>query len=1350
MPRAIRSFKSRGLNGPARRTMVMLGVLMSLLVTLAPSPASAADPGEAMVLPSVDNLPPVQPAVPMDPATTPDLGPPTPAQKWEQGKEILARRTANTKTFAADLPGSYETKFFAEPVHFDDDGKWVNIEAGLRAGNGATVENRANEFGLNLAEQADSSSLAKVEMDPDHSISMRLQGADDVEGDVRKNSVTYQDARTDTDVRLTSMRNGFKEELILSSADAPDRFVYPLALEGLTAAVEGAGDVVYRDQDGLERARTPHGFMYDSNVDPNSGEPAISNGVTFAIIPHGAGQALEIKLDRQWLDSPDREWPVTVDPDTYVYTKGDDTFVMSPFNQNYSSHSELKVGKPDSSSSVARAFMHFDTTQLKGVNVTNSALYVKEAHSWSCTQNPGPVYRVLDSSWTGASMTQFPGNATADASPAGGGWADASPCHSRWASWNILDIARVWAATHDVNGSVSLRASNEGSNLTWKKYHSANTTLANTPFITVSYTSGDPFGSTDDASPVPSYGSSAAHVRVRGWAIDPDTTGSIQAHAYAFNPDGSVAGGVPLNANQLRTDVGNAYPGYGNYHGYDGYIPVPGPGVYNVCVAAINVGQGNTTWLPCRSVTVMNYPGTPQSAQATANPDGTVKVTWVGPASNGGSAITGFNIQAINTNGSLAAYRVCSWGCRTATFNELTLGTSYTIKVYAQNAVGYSLESTPVNVVPAKAPEAPGAPTAALDGNNVDVTWTAPAANGATIIRYDVRAHLATNDAAVGPVPLTCDPTCRAVEFTGLTAGTAYKFKIYAVNSVQPSVAAVTNTVTIPSPTVPDVPGNPEATLDGDNVDVTWTPPAAGPALDSYRVQAYVASNDTGGPEERCDSPCTSVEFTGLAVGTTYKFKIYAVNSTGESDPAETGTVTIPEQDPDPEPTVPYAPVDLHAVGSSNQVVLTWQPAPDQSGAPGDGGSPVTGHTITLDPPCGGCTGKQVSGETYSTNLVGLEPGTTYVITVIATNSVGDSSPSVPIQFTADSETPGAPTITEITGGDGIATVRWDPPSDLNGSTITGYQLSLSPSCPACAGLTVGSSSIYAEITGLSNDVEYSVRVAATTDDGPGAESAPMNVTPHRPTYAALGDSFSAGQGAPPYDLDEPCKRSTLAYGPQFVGPYSGFDNVQFLACAGDVIEQVSAQVDQIEGHPDLITLSAGGNDARFSDVLTSCGNPFGLCEDGFFGLEELIDDLYQPLVDLYSKAKDRADAADADVVVFGYPQLFGNDVYNGCTDDLGYTHEERVWIRSLVSRMNDVIQRAGSDSGITVIQLSGRAPDGEDPMDARSFDGNEICSSEPFINGLVFEESKFFHPNSIGYAEMTSLLEDAWEELRG
>jgi lysophospholipase L1-like esterase len=891
---------------------------------------------------------------------------------------------------------SYETKFFAEPVHFDDEGKWVNIETGLRAGDGATVENKANEFGLNLAEQADSNSLAKVEMDPDHSISMRLQGADDIEGDIRKDSVTYEDARTDTDLKLTSKRNGFKEELILSSADAPDRFVYPLVLEGLTAAVEGAGDVVYRDAEGVERARTPHGFMYDSNVDPNSGEPAISNGVTFAIIPHGAGQALEIKLDREWLNSPDREWPVTVDPDTYVFTKGDDTFVMSPFTQNYSTLNELKVGKPDSSSSVARAFLHFDTSQLNGVNVTSSYLFAREKHSWSPSQNPGPVYRVLDSSWTGASMVQFPGNPTDDGSPATGAWwPDGKTNPNRWAYWDITGMARSWAAAHEDNGSVSIRASNEASNLTWKKYHSANTALETTPMMTVAYTSGDPFGSTDNAVAVPGYGSGAANVYVDGWGIDPDTTGSIQAYAYAFRSDATVAAWVVLNADKQRPDVGIAYPNYGDNHGYVGFIPVPGPDTYTVCVALANVGQGTSIWLPCRTVRVDNYPSTAQNVQATANPDGTVKVTWVGPASNGNSAITGFNIQAFDANGTFIAYRLCSWGCRTATFNELILGTSYTIKVYAQNAIGYSLESTPVNVVPAKAPGTPGDPAASLDGNNVDVTWTAPAANGATIIRYDVRAHLASNDAAVGVASLTCGETCRAMEFTGLTPGTAYKFRIYGVNSQGASAAAVTNTLTIPSPTVPDVPGNPEATLEGDNVDVTWTAPATGPAVASYRVQAHVASTDAAGPQKTCDSPCTSVEFTtGLTAGTAYKFKVYAVNLAGDSSAAVTGTVTIPEGDPE----VPDVPQNPQAALDGDHVDVTWS-------LPSSGGPEITrynvrAHLASNDTavgegvPCGAsCTSVEFP-------TAGLTAGAAYKFKVYAVNQVGDSVPGVTNEIT--------------------------------------------------------------------------------------------------------------------------------------------------------------------------------------------------------------------------------------------------------------------------------------------------------------------------------------------------------------
>ncbi len=1036
------------------------------------------------------------------------------------------------------------------------------------------------------------------------------------------------------------MRNGFKEELILSSADAPDRFVYPLQLEGLTAAVEGAGDVVYRDEDGFERARTPHGFMYDSNVDPNSGEPAISNGVTFAIIPHGTGQALEIKLDRQWMDSKDRKWPLIVDPDTYVFTKGDDTFVMSPFTQNYSSLNELKVGKPDSSSSVARAFLHFDTSQLNGVNVVSSYLFAREKHSWSPTQNPGPAYRVFDSSWTGASMIQFPGNPTDDGSPATGAWwPDGQTNPNRWAYWDITGMARSWAAAHEDNGSVSIRASNEASNLTWKKYHSANTALETTPMITVAYTAGDPFGSTDDAVAVPGYGSGAANVFVRGWGIDPDTTGSIQAHAYAFKPDGTAAAWVVLNADKQRADVGIAHPGYGDNHGYDGFIPVPGPDTYTVCVALANVGQGTSIWLPCRTVRVDNYPGTPQNAQATANPDGTVKVTWVGPASNGNSAITGFNIQAFDANGAFVAYRLCSWGCRTATFNELTPGTSYTIKVYAQNAVGYSLESTPVNVVPARAPGTPGDPTAALNGNDVDVAWTAPAPNDVAIIRYDVRAHLASNDAAVGTAPLTCGPTCRAVEFTGLTAGTAYKFKIYAVNSVEPSLAAVTNTVTIPNPTVPDVPGNPEATLDGDNVDVTWTPPATGPAVDSYRVQAFVASTDIAGPVKTCDFPCTSVEFAGLTAGTAYKFKIYAVNSVGESDPGETGTVTIPEEQP--EPTVPNVSGNPEASLDGSNVDVTWTapatgPAVDSYRVQAFVASTdVAGPVKTCDFPC------------TSVEFAGLTAGTAYKFKIYAVNSVGESDPGETGTVTIpddDSDVPGVPQNAQATLDNDNVDVTWSSPSS-GGPEVDGYKVRTHlASDDTAVGVeeTCGASCTSLEIptSGLDAGTPYKFKVYAFNEAGESAPATTNEVTnpddDDKFVYLAFGDSYSSGEGAgndfefedPDYfsayepdtyaeDLHEhyadvppgnSCHRALNNYAKLNRDRLEPGKEVVLIdvTCSGAVANQIygsgehqlsnaasqlgakGLSVDDV----DLVTLGVGGNDGRFAEIGFACVLP--------------------------------------------------------------------------------------------------------------------------------------------------------------
>ncbi len=101
---------------------------------------------------------------------------------------------------------------------------------------------------------------------------------------------------------------------------------------------------------------------------------------------------------------------------------------------------------------------------------------------------------------------------------------------------------------------------------------------------------GSPFGALDRLSP-----ESTSSVRVSGWAIDPDTTGSIQVHVYV---DGA---GFATTANTERSDVGAAYRGFGSNHGYSLAVPVPA-GARRVCAYGINTESGGNVNLGCQAL----------------------------------------------------------------------------------------------------------------------------------------------------------------------------------------------------------------------------------------------------------------------------------------------------------------------------------------------------------------------------------------------------------------------------------------------------------------------------------------------------------------------------------------------------------------------------------------------------------------------------------------------------------------------------------------------------------------------------------------------------------------------------
>jgi hypothetical protein len=102
------------------------------------------------------------------------------------------------------------------------------------------------------------------------------------------------------------------------------------------------------------------------------------------------------------------------------------------------------------------------------------------------------------------------------------------------------------------------------------------------------YLGVNPVGRIDEISRIPS------GVRVRGWAFDPDTAGSIPVDVYA---NGKGIGRV--TANRVRNDVGNVYQQYGALHGFDVSIPIAGG---SVCVYGINAGAGTNALVGCRNI----------------------------------------------------------------------------------------------------------------------------------------------------------------------------------------------------------------------------------------------------------------------------------------------------------------------------------------------------------------------------------------------------------------------------------------------------------------------------------------------------------------------------------------------------------------------------------------------------------------------------------------------------------------------------------------------------------------------------------------------------------------------------
>jgi hypothetical protein len=261
------------------------------------------------------------------------------------------------------------------------------------------------------------------------------------------------------------------------------------------------------------------------------------------------------------------------------------------------------------------------------------------------------------------------------------------------------------------------------------------------------------------------------------------------------------------------------------------------------------------------SVTPATVPGAPTIGAVTAG-NGQVSVAFTAPASNGGSAITGYSATcgAITVNGATSPIVV----------SPLTNGTAVTCTVKANNAVGPSAASAAsASVTPVAPPGVPGAPTigTVTAGNAlVSVAFTAPASNGGSAITdYSATCGSVTVNGPTSPIIVSPLPN-----------GTAVTCTVKANNSVGPSAAsAASASVTPAAPaTVPSAPTITAVTPGSGNVSVAFTPPSSsgGSAITGYTATC-------GGVSAM--GPSSPVVVGPLPNGVTVTCSVVASNASG-------------------------------------------------------------------------------------------------------------------------------------------------------------------------------------------------------------------------------------------------------------------------------------------------------------------------------------------------------------------------------------------------------------------------------------------------------------------------------------
>ena len=319
--------------------------------------------------------------------------------------------------------------------------------------------------------------------------------------------------------------------------------------------------------------------------------------------------------------------------------------------------------------------------------------------------------------------------------------------------------------------------------------------------------------------------------------------------------------------------------------------------------------------------------------------------------------------------------------------------------------------------------------------------------------------------------------------------------------------------------------------------------------------------------------------------------------------------------------------------------------------------------------------------------------------------------------------------------------------------------------------------------TVLAAAVTITAMVGSVAIAGSAASAATASEQLSGKRYVALGDSYAAGYGLPPYSATPApgCLRSADSIAHRIAATY-GLD-LSDVSCTGATIANVVSspqtvagapvpvQLDAVTNDTTLVTVTIGGNDSRFSSVLSSCvaASPAGpLLQDptaancaAQYGsqLGAAIQGVVEPALDGMLAAI-RQKAPGAALIVLGYPALAPSDAAvpaTGCfSSALGtgvpplpqnafpFTEVDRSYFAGLSAQLDAAQRASAARNGATFVSV----------LEASDTHSQCTGSTEPYLNGVTLQSltpptlaEGAMHPNAAGASFLTAQLSAAIDE---